>query len=665
MKKILVMMALALSAIVAQAFEPYYYKFQVAGIKVTNENCDNITGSNIKSGTVKYLVSENTLVFTDVTIERTGSYNRALLNEGCNGLTVKFVGTNKLIAEDAAPLRFEINTTITCEAGGRVIVKGGDQDAVFVTKDAELFVKDADMTVTATSSSAFKGDGGKEIVRFSNSDVSATGSTAAVKDFYYVMAGASYLFLSCTKTSNRVVNNLENLMLTSNMNYTVPAGAKFDSSQKTIVDSFNSPVKGEVYLTPVAPVYINNTTFPDINFRNYLLSTTAGSDSYLSGEEILGITSLNVMGKAINNLKGIEYLPRINTLYCSGNALTTVDLSKNTRLTYLEICNNNINGEGAENLVNNLPTVKKAEMWVYSQGSAGGRVDYNVFTPEQAATMETKGWIPLYYHKWLNLRVRFEGMTAYPIKVSKMFVHSLNSEDVLWDGAVNYQPKENVLTLDNATIYSEKQGIIADVEGLKIKVKGTNLIGTVSPTYTIDFEESQGVVLEGEEGSTLSLESSQHLSGIGLFTHSQIANPGLTIRNCDITIPERGMIQNDNNDVPLIIDNSRIYINNGYIQTAPSLTLKNCHIAKPAGGRVEVYEIVGSDGKTWEGELEILPGTSLRGDVNGDGFVNGADVTALYGYLLDGKTVAGNPDVSGEGVVSGADVTALYNLLLQ
>ena len=53
-----------------------------------------------------------------------------------------------------------------------------------------------------------------------------------------------------------------------------------------------------------------------------------------------------------------------------------------------------------------------------------------------------------------------------------------------------------------------------------------------------------------------------------------------------------------------------------------------------------------------------------KGDVNGDGIVSGADVTALYGYLLDGKTVAGNPDVSGEGIVSGADVTALYNILL-
>ncbi len=52
------------------------------------------------------------------------------------------------------------------------------------------------------------------------------------------------------------------------------------------------------------------------------------------------------------------------------------------------------------------------------------------------------------------------------------------------------------------------------------------------------------------------------------------------------------------------------------------------------------------------------------GDVNGDRIVSGADVTALYGVLLDGKIPDGNPDVNGDGTTSGADVTALYNLLL-
>ena len=52
-------------------------------------------------------------------------------------------------------------------------------------------------------------------------------------------------------------------------------------------------------------------------------------------------------------------------------------------------------------------------------------------------------------------------------------------------------------------------------------------------------------------------------------------------------------------------------------------------------------------------------------DVDGDGIVNGADMTALYGALLDDVAPAGIADVDGDGVVSGADITALYNRLLQ
>lgn len=58
------------------------------------------------------------------------------------------------------------------------------------------------------------------------------------------------------------------------------------------------------------------------------------------------------------------------------------------------------------------------------------------------------------------------------------------------------------------------------------------------------------------------------------------------------------------------------------------------------------------------------PAPVVKGDVNGDKLLSGADVTALYGKLLDGKNVDGNPDVNGDGLVSGADVTALYSLLL-
>ena len=57
--------------------------------------------------------------------------------------------------------------------------------------------------------------------------------------------------------------------------------------------------------------------------------------------------------------------------------------------------------------------------------------------------------------------------------------------------------------------------------------------------------------------------------------------------------------------------------------------------------------------------------TTLQGDVDGNGLVNGSDVTALYNHLLNNAATGGNADVDNNGVVNGSDVTALYNLLLK
>ena len=61
---------------------------------------------------------------------------------------------------------------------------------------------------------------------------------------------------------------------------------------------------------------------------------------------------------------------------------------------------------------------------------------------------------------------------------------------------------------------------------------------------------------------------------------------------------------------------------------------------------------------------DIESQTFLSGDVDGNGIVNGSDVTALYNYLLNGITPAGATDVDGNSTTNGSDVTALYNILL-
>lgn len=61
----------------------------------------------------------------------------------------------------------------------------------------------------------------------------------------------------------------------------------------------------------------------------------------------------------------------------------------------------------------------------------------------------------------------------------------------------------------------------------------------------------------------------------------------------------------------------------------------------------------------------VLEVRFLYGDVNCDGSVNAADVTALYGYILNGiTTYEATSDVNGDGSINAADVTAVYKVIL-
>ncbi len=88
-------------------------------------------------------------------------------------------------------------------------------------------------------------------------------------------------------------------------------------------------------------VKISEKTFPDANFRNYLLNTLIPYDGFnddvFTKEEIELITYLPYWGaNMISDLTGIGYFTELTTLDCSSNWLKSVDLSKNTKLTNVD-----------------------------------------------------------------------------------------------------------------------------------------------------------------------------------------------------------------------------------------------------------------------------------------------------------------------------------------
>ena len=91
-----------------------------------------------------------------------------------------------------------------------------------------------------------------------------------------------------------------------------------------------------------ADVNIRYSTFPDANFRSWLLEQSYGSDGVLTDAEIAGVTSINVNDKNIKNLKGIEYFTALQYLYCNGNQLTSLDMSGCTALISLDCGGNQL-----------------------------------------------------------------------------------------------------------------------------------------------------------------------------------------------------------------------------------------------------------------------------------------------------------------------------------
>lgn len=107
----------------------------------------------------------------------------------------------------------------------------------------------------------------------------------------------------------------------------------------TIICTANdgSGVHATCNVTVIKPegIDVDATNFPDENFRNFLLSKDYGQDGVLTESEISGITYIGVYSKNINSLKGIEYFTALNKLDCSGNHLTSLDISKNLAIKEL------------------------------------------------------------------------------------------------------------------------------------------------------------------------------------------------------------------------------------------------------------------------------------------------------------------------------------------
>ena len=84
---------------------------------------------------------------------------------------------------------------------------------------------------------------------------------------------------------------------------------------------------------------IDETSFPDANFRTFVKKFDIDENGYLSEAERNNVTGIDVLDK-MTTLKGIENFPNLLSLDCGGNPLTELDVSGNAKLETL-LCSEN------------------------------------------------------------------------------------------------------------------------------------------------------------------------------------------------------------------------------------------------------------------------------------------------------------------------------------
>lgn len=266
-----------------------------------------------------------------------------------------------------------------------------------------------------------------------------------------------------------------------------------------------------------------------------------------------------------------------------------------------------------------------------------------------------------------NIKLQYIDSTDYELHVAGTQVNGINMGNLAVidgvEGVVQYLPISKVLKLNNSSIQSNRMGISTSIEGVKLNVTGENTINSSQNGINL----SQNPTITGN--GSLNIKSSRNL-GLSFKGNINI-NGGVKL---DIEGYNFGIVGNQTTASTMTIGGAETVINakgdnsTTFIYISDLLLNDGLGITSPEGAYFDsdAKSIVYSNGYIISREwITISKISAILGDVNCDGSVNAADVTALYNYILNGDTTyLSTSDVNKDNAVNAGDVTAVYNIIL-
>lgn len=155
-------------------------------------------------------------------------------------------------------------------------------------------------------------------------------NTSQYKTSSFLMIGGDNWLAENPSVSNVIEYNTNAMLLAHCTNYYKSGGQGFNV---VLVDDYE--IVEENNNGETNDIVINDENFPDKNFQDYLKWQNYGEDGVLTKEEIMDIKEIDVVGRNIYSLKGIEFFTSLERLECARTKLTSLDVTGCVNLVIL------------------------------------------------------------------------------------------------------------------------------------------------------------------------------------------------------------------------------------------------------------------------------------------------------------------------------------------
>ena len=563
------------------------YDLTICGTKVTSANCNDLSKIDGVSGTAKYDPSSKVLTLQNATI----SSNTAIaILSYIDGLKINVIGTNNLSTAGNATLSFRKPLTIM---GGGVLNAKTQSDCAIYANGTNLTIDNCTVNAESGAYGIAGNNGENEKLTIRKAKVTAIGKEyGSICDFAEL--------------------NMEGCGITQ------PVGATFSSSKRGVVLN-GEIVKSKVviqeitkYDLTICGVAVTSANCNDlskidgvsgtVNYdpSNKLLTLQGATISSNTTNAIVSyIDDLTIKVVGTNNLATADNstLSFRNPLFILGGGVLNVKSKTDCAIyangTNLTIDNCTVNAESGaygiagNNGENEKLTIRKAKVTAIGTGN-GSICDFaelnmegcGITQPVGATFSSSKHGVVL-NGEIVKSKVVIQELTKYDLTICGVAVTSANCNDLSVidgvSGTVKYNPVSKTLTLDNARIScDERVPFFSDIDGLTIKVVGTNNLTTTTLTTISLF---QPVTITG--GGVLNAKSGSNCAIYAYRTH-------LTIDNCTVNAEggDYGIAGNDGSSEKLTIKNATVTAvgtKKGSICDLAEFETIGCEITQPTG----------------------------------------------------------------------------------